>query len=261
MNKSAFDNPEITSILFHPRKDLTLYKKSANIDEILIPVEDEVAVGGRLFKSDVTDPVILFFHGNGEIVNDYNDLAELFQGLGINFLTVDYRGYGRSSGKPTATSMLEDSHKIYKFIRNKLSNDSFSGPFVIMGRSLGSAAAIELASKYNDEIDSLIIESGFANTIPLIKHLGVNVSVLKITEDTLINNIEKIKKLTKPVLIIHAEFDHIIPFSEGVELYNAVNSTSKKLMKISGANHNNIFQLELKKYIEEILHFITKIKY
>lgn len=53
-------------------------------------------------------PTLLFFHGNGEIVEDYDDIAQIYLKLGINFLPVDYRGYGRSTGSPTVTAMMRD---------------------------------------------------------------------------------------------------------------------------------------------------------
>jgi fermentation-respiration switch protein FrsA (DUF1100 family) len=70
-------------------------------------------------------------------------------------------------------------------------------------------------------------------------------------------NIDKIKKINNPTLIIHAEFDHIIPFSDGQALYEACPSTNKKLLEIPGANHNDIFMRGLQEYLAAIKRLIS----
>lgn len=82
---------------------------------------------------------------------------------GVNFLVADYRGYGLSGGVPTVSAMLGDSHHILDYARIRLEANGYGGPLVVMGRSLGSAPALELAA-HRDGIDGLIIESGFALT-------------------------------------------------------------------------------------------------
>ena len=69
---------------------------------MLIPVEKDEVVGGRFHMAEKSAPNILFFHGNGEIVADYDDMGPLYNRMNISFLPVDYRGYGRSTGKPTS---------------------------------------------------------------------------------------------------------------------------------------------------------------
>lgn len=211
-------------------------------------------IGAQFFHHGKSSPTILFFHGNGEIVSDYDDLAPLFLQAGVNFFPVDYRGYGRSTGSPCVSSMMKDCHKIYSFIRNWCREKGYSGPFIIMGRSLGSASALELASEYKDSVDGLIIESGFAHIIPLLKLLGIDAGKLGIKEDVF-NNIQKIKKFSGRTLIIHAEFDHIIPFSDGEDLFRASTASDKRFVKIPRANHNTIFQYGLNDYFRAIKEF------
>ncbi len=135
-------------------------------------------VGARFHGAGQHDPVLLFFHGNGEIVADYDEMAPVYTRMGINFLPVDYRGYGRSTGSPTITAMMADSHRILGFTEEFLHERGYRGPVIVMGRSLGSASALELASRYEDRIAGLIIESGFARTGPLLQLLGVNLKAI-----------------------------------------------------------------------------------
>ena len=171
---------------------------------------------------------------------DYDELAPFYQRQGVNFFPVDYRGYGRSTGDPTVSAMMRDCHEIFGFVRQWLPEMGYPGPLVVMGRSLGSASALELAAAYPDQVAALIVESGFAYAGPLLQLLGVNLAAIGFKETAGFRNIDKIRAYPGPTLIIHAEHDHIIPMSDGQALYDAATAVDKTLLKIPHANHNDI---------------------
>jgi len=257
---SALDRPEVLMFLFHPRPEPNgLGFPAANMTDqpfkatdVMIPVADSVAIGARFHMTEASGANILFFHGNGEIVADYDELGGVYNVMGINFLAVDYRGYGRSSGKPTITAMMQDCHIIFDFVRQWLPQHHFAGPLILMGRSLGSASVLELAAAYKKEVDGLVVESGFAFAGPLLQLLGINLDVLGYREEMGFGNIDKIREFDKPTLVIHAEFDHIIPFSDGRALYDACPSADKTLLMVPGANHNDIFMRGLQEYLAAV---------
>ncbi len=255
---SAFDRPEILMFLFHPRPEWGPEGRTSSSEDVLIPVQNEVAIGGRLHRADKQAPTILFFHGNGEIVGDYDDLAEVYLRIGVNFFPVDYRGYGRSTGRPTITAMMRDAHVIFDYVRNKLKEWGHTGSFILMGRSLGSASVLELAAHYEDQVDGLIIESGFAHSRPLLMLLGVSMDALGLKEEDGFQNLQKISGFEKPTLVIHAERDHIIPLSEGQALYDASRALDRRLLIIPGANHNDIFLRGMGEYMEAIGELVGK---
>ncbi len=249
---SSLDRLEILDLLFHPRPEWGSSATQGNVKEMTIPVDEDINVGAKLHYADSAAPVILYFHGNGEIVSDYDDLGPIYSGLGINFLPVDYRGYGRSTGSPTITGMMNDCHAVYVYVKQWLKERDYTGPIIVMGRSLGSASALELAANYEGEIDGLIIESGFANIIPLLRLVGVDAKRLGIGEKDDVGNIEKIRNFQKHLLIIHAEYDHIIPFTDGQALFNACPSSKKRFLKIPRANHNTIFAMGMDDYMKAV---------
>jgi alpha-beta hydrolase superfamily lysophospholipase len=249
---SVLDRPEVLMYLFHPRAETGISRPSSSFSDLLIPVEEDVVIGARFHSAEQRAPNVLFFHGNGEIVSDYDDLGPAYNRMGINFFPVDYRGYGRSTGQPTVSAMMKDCHKIFEFVTRWLSHEGYSGPLIVMGRSLGSASALELSENYGDRISGLIIESGFAYARPLLKLLGVDTKTIGFREEEGFRNIDKIKTFDKPTLIIHAALDHIIPFSEGQALYDACVSIDKTLIKIPDANHNDIFLRGLSEYLEAV---------
>ena len=264
---AALDRPEVLMFLFHPRPETgAAYQGSGSNDtalkstDIMIPVAEDVAIGARFHMAGKSGANILFFHGNGEIVADYDELGSVYNQMGINFLPVDYRGYGRSTGKPTVSAMMQDCHTVFDFGRNWLLENDFQGPIILMGRSLGSASVLELAAAHNKLVDGLIVESGFALAGPLLDLLGINIEVLGFKEEKGFANIEKIRSFDNPTLIIHAEHDHIIPFSDGQALYDACPAADKSFLKIPGANHNDIFMRGLNDYLAAVKKLVETVK-
>jgi len=251
-NLSVLDHPLVLSHLFHPRVEDSLRQAKNNREDILIPVDRGVEIGASFHFVNKAAPVILFFHGNGEIVSDYDDLGCLFNEKGLNFFVVDYRGYGRSTGTASVSSMMTDCLGIFDFALAYMSKMKLTGSLCVMGRSLGSASAIELCSTRASDFKCLIIESGFARVAPLLKKLGINPQRIGFKEEQGFENIDKLKTFLKPCLVIHAQFDHIIPFSEGQALFDACASSDKTLLEIKGANHNDIFLKGMDPYLEHI---------
>jgi pimeloyl-ACP methyl ester carboxylesterase len=257
---SALDRPEVLMYLFHPRQEAGVSRPSAADTDLLIPVDQDVVIGARFHLGGTDATNILFFHGNGEIVADYDDLGPAHNRMGINFLPVDYRGYGRSTGRPSVSSMMTDCHTIFEFTTCWLEENGYSGPLLVMGRSLGSASALELSLHYKEKVSGLIIESGFAFARPLLKLLGINTKAIGFQEEEGFRNIDKIKTFDKHTLIIHAALDHIIPFSDGQALFDACPSGEKTMLKIPDANHNDIFLRGISEYLEAVKTLAEKVK-
>jgi pimeloyl-ACP methyl ester carboxylesterase len=249
---SHLDSPEILTGLFHPRPEYGSITRAANAIDVSISVETNIVVSGRFHMTGKSAPNIIFFHGNGEIASDYDELGPIYNRMGMNFLVMDYRGYGRSTGRPTVSTMMRDCHATFEFTKGWLEGNGYGGAFIVMGRSLGSASALELINHHKDLINGLVLESSFANTGTLLEFLGVNASEIGFTEDKGFRNLEKIRAWDKMTLIIHAEFDHFFPFSEGQALFDACPSAHKTLLKIPGANHNDIFMRGFDAYMKAV---------
>lgn len=253
----ALDRPEVSLRLFHPRSDAS--PSLAGGKDLDIPVAEGVTIGARFYPADPQGPCLLFFHGNGEIVADYDGLAPLFGQMGINFFPADYRGYGRSGGSPTVSAMMADSHRIFDHARELLAQKGHTGPWVVMGRSLGSAPALELARAHPDEVAGLIIESGFAHAGPLLRLIGVDTAAIGFSEEKGFGNLKKIKGVDKPCLIIHAKGDQIIPFSDGKALFDACPGPEKRFLAIPEAGHNDILHRGFSQYMQAIQTFTQKL--
>ena len=252
INGQYMDLNIINSFLFHPRKSF----QDRGENDILIEVEDSVQVGTRLHLIHLSAPTILFFHGNGEIGPEYDDIAQVYNQKNINFIIADFRGYGFSSGMPNVKNTQSDAHFVLDYVLKYLKEINYSGSLILMGRSLGSVSVLELAKRYPHDFSGLIIESGFADEGPLFTLIGTTAEQTGFKRENGFLNGEKIKKYSGPLLIIHAEQDHIVPFSQGEFLYTSCPSNNKKFLPISNAHHNNILGVGLQKYIEEVVGFI-----
>ena len=256
---SSLDQPAVLKYLFHPRKDHVQAASQGALD-FFIPVEEGVQLGARFYPADPGEPHILFFHGNGEIASDYDAIGPVYNNYGISFLVVDYRGYGQSTGLPTASNLLSDSHTAFREVRCWLEGQGRTGLIIIMGRFLGSAPVLEIACCYQGEIAGLILDSAFARTVPLLNRLGVATNTLGISEMDGFGNFGKIRDIGKPTLIIHGEKDEIIPLEDADILLANSGSMRKQLLLAPGCGHNDILLRWSEAYFQTISRFAEMLK-
>jgi uncharacterized protein len=251
---SFLDHPLITQALFHPRKDNQ--SEIENKNNVLIKVDSGVEIGCRLHLNDKSYYNLIYFHGNAELVSEYDEFAEIYKKLKINFIPVDYRGYGFSSGNPNFSTMISDSNKVFQHLNYLLKKREYKKPIFLMGRSLGSASVLEVVQKFQAEVGGVIIESGFAYVEPLFKLLGINPKQLGLNHKNILDHISKIKNYFGPLLIIHAKNDQIINFNEGFDLYQNSLSKIKSNYWVNEAHHNNIIQIMGLEYFNLIQKFL-----
>jgi pimeloyl-ACP methyl ester carboxylesterase len=251
---SLLDQPRILGFVFYPRQDYSPPPRNA-IDHS-VPVEKDVSVVCRFYPAGETAPSILYFHGNGEVIYDYDWVSTFYNRLGINLFVADYRGYGQSSGMPTFSNTVADAHIIFKYFCDTLKASGYTGPLFVMGRSLGSLSATELAASYPEDLKGLIIESGFASAGKFLRYLGTLPSFARLEEFEKAN-LDKLCSITVPVLIIHGEWDEIIPFEQALVFHENVGSKDKRLLPIPNAGHNDIMLVGMEQYFQAISEFLS----
>jgi len=116
--------------------------------------------------------------------------------------------------------------------------------------------AIELAASYQPQIEGLIIESGFASVLRLLKYLGFPAGLLD-TDDIAFPNLARIQSIALPTLIIHGECDSLIPLTEAKDLYEYSAAIRKRLVIIEGAGHNDIMLVGMERYFTAIEKFVS----
>ena len=253
---TVFDHPQILRFLFYPRRDFAPQPWAPNATTHFISVAEGISISCRFYLDNEKAPNILFFHGNGEIASDYDDIAPFFTQIGVNFFVADYRGYGFSGGEPTFSDMMKDAHSIFDGFKQMLEQKGYSGRIFVMGRSLGSAPAIELACNYQEQLGGLIVESGFADVIRLFAYIGVPVEALGLDQVQVPLNLERMPLISIPTLIIHGEYDRLIPVQEGELLYRDSGAQDKRLLIIPKADHNDILFVGRGEYLNTVREFV-----
>lgn len=249
---SALDRPEILDYVFYPRKDFTGTPPGAH--DYHIAVDEDVSISCRLHVLSAESPSVLYFHGNGEVVSDYDDIAPMYSGVGLNLFVADYRGYGASQGSPTLSNTVADSRVVFEAFAEILQREGYCIDIFVMGRSLGSLFAVEVAYCHKDRVKGLIIESGFAAFSSMLSHLGIPAEVLGV-DDPEAPNLARVRAIEVPTLIIHGEQDQLIPVSEGEALFRGSAAAGKRLLIIPRADHNDIMWTGKEEYFRAIREF------
>jgi pimeloyl-ACP methyl ester carboxylesterase len=231
------DDTIISRILFHPREEEPGYVPEGIRT---VTVSGNAIIGGYLHLHPTSDTLLLFFHGNGEIAADSDDITSFFTGCGVSFWCVDYRGYGRSTGLPAYRLMFDDAEAILTDIpRMAQTVGRTFNRILVMGRSLGSASAIFLASRHASKLSGLLLDSPYADGLKLIYRLS-GISLNKQDLPEFMDNIDLMRTADLPTLIIHGTIDQIIPISDARALYNACANSARRLLEIEGAGHNDL---------------------
>jgi alpha-beta hydrolase superfamily lysophospholipase len=252
---SPLDQPFLRQFIFYPRKDFT--PCPGNGFDLPIWVTDGVSISCRFYMGQHEWPWVLFFHGNGEVVSDYDEISPFYHQRKINLVVADYRGYGGSSGTPTLTDLVQDAHVIFKEVREELSRRNLRKDLWVMGRSLGSISALELAYHYQKEMPGLIVESGFPSVVRIMFHLGIPALVTGLEEIDQ-ECLERIKKIFLPTLIMHGERDSLVPVENAKEIYQQLGAGEKELLIIPSATHNDIMLTGFKDYFKAIQQFVER---
>lgn len=159
-------------------------------------------------------PAVLFFHGNGDFIDDWLEPLRGLAAHGVHVLLVEYPGYGRSTGSPTRQSILATATAAHDRLAAR--DDVDADRIVIMGRSLGGGVGAELARRR--EARALILQSTFTSVGSLAFRSYFVPPVL--VRDRL-RPLEVLRSYDGPVLVLHGRRDRVVPFSHGRRLAEA----------------------------------------
>ena len=237
-------------LLYHPSENNYLDETSLNhnIEKKFIQSENKLV--SWYFEKNSDYKTILFFHGNaGKLDNRVYKLNELSK-LEINYLIIAYRGFSGNEGKPTESGLYQDAKSAKIWLNNNGVKDK---DIILYGESLGTAGAVDLASKH--KFAGIILESPFTSMTRLAQKYYPIFPVKIILKDKF-DSINKIQKINFPLLVMHGEEDTIVPFSMGVEIFEKSNTQKSKYF-IKNDDHMMNFDQNL---ISEIQKFIKSLK-
>ena len=236
-------------IFFRPEKlpkDFAFNYDNLTFDEYILDLKEDVTMSGLHFKVDKPKGVVFYLKGNSKSIKGWGKFAVDFNRNGYDVLMVDYRGFGKSTGKRTHTALKEDLQLIYNMIKSKVPEKFI----VLYGRSLGSGFATKLASANNPGL--LILDAPYYSLSHVAKRYLPFMPIAWAIRFP-IPTFKWLKYVKCPIHIIHGTEDTLIPFRSSIKLGN-VNSDRVRLHPIIGGGHNNLHNFPMyHQVLDEIL--------
>jgi fermentation-respiration switch protein FrsA (DUF1100 family) len=245
------------SAMFHPERAALneLWRVPVGANEVWFKTADGLKLYGWLFhsKDQPAQATVIYFHGNGGNLSYCDWVGKELAARGFDVLVFDYRGYGRSEGEPVGERELyADADAAYDFMTKE--RGVAPRNVVLYGQSLGTAAAIDLASRR--ECGALVVESGLSSASDMAGAImpWLPGFVRGLTKNKL-DSVSKISRVGCPVLVVHGERDPLIPAAQGRRLFDAAREP-KQLKIIKGAGHNDLSNVGGEKYIDALADFV-----
>lgn len=224
------------------------YPQNLAVEDAWFTAEDGTKLHGWYVDHRNPRAVVLFAHGNaGNLTHRADRLRQLNERHQAAAMTFDYRGYGRSKGKPSEEGILLDARAARTWLANR--TGVVQQDIVLMGRSLGGGVAVDLAAK--DGARALVLESTFTS-LPKAASKHVPWLPTGLVMYNRMNSLEKIATYGGPVLISHGDADRVIPFTHGRQLYQAAPGP-KRFVTIPDGDHNDPQTEECEQALDELL--------
>jgi len=218
--------------------------------DVWLRAADGVRLHGWWIPREGARLASLFLHGNaGNLTHRANHIREV-TAAGSSMLIIDYRGYGKSEGRPSERGLYADAEASYAHL---LAAGNRSEQIVLHGESLGTAVAVDLASR--KPCGGLVLEAPFSSA------RDVAARVLPLLGPLVIWGFDsraKIARVRAPVLIIHGDRDEVIDYGLGRKLFEAAREP-KSFWTVPGAGHNDIVETAGPEYRQKLSAFYERV--
>ncbi len=237
--------------LFKPEKlpqEFQFAYENQVVEEYNVETRDGAIINGLHFKSENPRGVVLYLKGNSKSIKGWGKFAVDFTRHHYDVIMVDYRGFGKSTGRRTQKGIKHDLQYIYNKIRERVREDYI----ILYGRSLGSGFATKLASTNNPKM--LILDAPYYSLTKVTKRY-IPFMPLSLILRFPMPTYKWLKYVNCPVHIIHGTNDKLIPFKSSVKL-SKIKPKLTRLWPVIGGGHKNLNNFEsYHRMLEEIIHF------
>jgi len=219
-------------------------------EQVEIPVGTSITLSAWWAHEGDSPYTLIWCHGNAGNLDNCADEFNDFIRAGINMLVFDYRGYGDSTGKPTAKGIKEDAIAVHDFLVSRGVKPETIVPY---GRSIGSGAASFMANQR--AVAGLILVQPLTSTLDMGRKTYPFLPIRFLLTERLDNSAE-LARFELPLLIIHGDCDDIVPYSMGQELYRDAITKDKKMITLEGGDHNYIGDTHGKEIVNAVREWL-----
>lgn len=230
--------PILNHFIYHPEAvsappDFTPAQLGLTYEEVTLRTQDDVNVCGWYLPAPAAKGAVLYLHGNAGDCRDWVMVAPKFLGAGYSIFILDYRGYGKSAGKPSEKGLYRDGEAAWAWLSTLSQAQAL--PAFILGKSLGSGVATWLGSKIRPA--GLILDSAYTSMREVVAHNAPWLPTRLIPK--FYESLARAANITCPTLLTHGDRDTLIPVAHSLRLYQKLRAP-KALNIIPGAGHNNV---------------------
>jgi len=221
-------------LIFFPdlfSEDVDPARAGVPVGDVFFTTSDGVRLHGWFSSAEGATHTILYFHGNAGNLAGRIDNIGFLRRLPANVFAVDYRGYGKSQGRPSEPGVYRDAEAAYDYLVKE--RGVRPDRIVVLGQSLGSAVAVDLAAKR--PVAVVILEAGFPSARRVAEE-AIWIPGLGYLLRSKFDSARKLKSIRVPVLVAHCRQDPVIPFKLGEELFAAANEPKQFIAYTSGCH-------------------------
>jgi len=239
--------------IYFPQKAIEVYPSDAGVEfeEVNLKTQDGVLINGWFIPQDKARYTLLFLHGNAGNISYRLEKINLLQSCGANVFIIDYRGFGKSQGRPSEKGFYLDARAAYDYLLS--GRNILPGQIILYGESMGTAVSVDLASR--EKVGGVILEGAFSCGRDMARIIYPFMPPFVFSDS--FNSLKKIKNVRAPKLFLHSKDDEIVPFLLAQKLYNA-SFEPKKFQELKG-NHNNLFIESGGEYVDAVSSFVAKL--
>ncbi|MBN1548937.1 MAG: alpha/beta hydrolase [Syntrophaceae bacterium] len=240
--------------VFYPSKDVQRTPKDVGIsyEEVTIPTADGISLNAWLVRgSPRSKSIVIYCHGNAGNIGNRIYRLKVFHDLGLNVLLFDYRGFGKSTGRPSEQGIYEDAAAVYDYLANRPDVDCHH--IAAYGKSIGGAVVIDLATKRS--LAGFVVDSSFSSARDMAELLYPGLPAWFVTYR--FDSVSKVRNLKIPKLFIHNPDDGIVPLVIGQRLFAA--AAQPKIFVPMRGGHGQGLVYDTRKFSQTLQVFMMSI--
>lgn len=215
-----------------------VFQFSKPFEELFLKTDEETIINAIHFKVKNPKGVILYFHGNAGDLSRWGFVAEYFVEKQYDVLIMDYRTYGKSTGKLSEQALYGDAQYCYDYLKDRYAEDKIT----LYGRSLGTGIAAYLASKNKPK--QIILETPYYSITDVAKSRFPMFPVETLLKYKL-PSFQYIQKVNCPITMFHGTKDLVVPYKSAEKLFKVSPKASATLVTIENGNHYNLDEFDL----------------
>jgi len=245
-------------LIFFPnypgRLDGDWHPRGLNVEDVWLTASDGVKLHAWWIPDNKARFTFLAFHGNASNVANRAPTYEFLHGTHVNVFALEYRGYGRSEGKPSEVGVYRDAEAAYEYLVNSKGIDRKA--IISYGQSLGTAVATHLAT--HRQVAGVVLEAPFPSASRVAHKVFWFLPGVSLLARGQFDTQTWLKEIRAPILIVHCNQDPVIPFQFGQEVYAAA-LPPKNFLQINGYCHEESSLIAPTQYRTALQQFLINL--